>query len=72
LTSDGIPKCFGPLIKYIREKDHPYHKDVLRMTFSILTLSRAMKDSIVYDYNAITHPYKGVEGYDITKHIDSF
>jgi hypothetical protein len=72
LTKDGIPYCFGPLIEYIRDKDHPYHFSVLKMTFSILSIGRAMKDSIMPDYDAITHPYKGVEGYDITRHIDSF
>jgi hypothetical protein len=72
LTSDGIPVCFGPLIAYIRDKDHPYHRDVLKMTFSILTIGRAMKDKINYDYDSIAHPYTGVEGYDISCHIDSF
>jgi hypothetical protein len=72
LTSDGIPVCFGSLIPFIRDKDHPYHISVLKMTFSILTISRAMKDKIVYDYDNIAHPSKGVEGYDISKHIDSF
>ena len=72
LTSDGIPVCFGPLIPFIRDKDHPYHFSVLKMTFSILTISRAMKDKIIYDYENIAHPSKGVEGYVINKHIDSF
>lgn len=72
LTSDGIPVCFGPLIKFIRDKDHPYHISVLKMTFSILTISRAMKDKINYDFDAIVHPYTGVEDYDISKHVNSF
>nr|WTN86941.1 RNA-dependent RNA polymerase [Fusarium oxysporum mitovirus 3] len=72
LTKDGIPVCFGSLIRYIRNKDHPYHISVLKMTFSILSISRAMKDKINPDFDAITHPYKGVEGYDISQHIDSF
>jgi hypothetical protein len=72
LTSDGIPICFGPLIPYIRDKDHLYHFSVLKMTFSILSISRAMKDKVNADYDAITQPYKGVEGYDITQHIPLF
>jgi hypothetical protein len=72
LTNDGIPACFGPLIRYIRDKDHPYHISVLKMTFSILSISRAMKDTVNPDYDAITHPYKGVEGFSINQHIQSF
>jgi len=72
LTSDGIPVCFGPLIPYIRDKDHIYHFSVLKMTFSILSISRAMKDKVCPDYDAITHPYSGVEGYNITQFVPLF
>jgi hypothetical protein len=72
ITKDGIPKCFGPLIPYIRKIDHPYHYSVLRMTFTILSIGRAMKDTPRPDYEAITHPFKGVEGYKLPQIQESF
>lgn len=65
LTRDGIPKCLGPLIPYIRDKDSPYHFIVLRLTFTLLSMGRAVKDIPNPDLDAITHPYKGVEGFSL-------
>jgi len=72
ITKDGIPKCFGPLIPYIRDKDHKYHFIVLRLTFTLLSMGRAMKDKPQPDFEAITHPYKGVEGYKLPQIEKSF
>jgi len=72
ITKDGIPKCLGPLIIVIRDKDHINHIPVLKMTMTVLTMTRALKDKANPDFNAITHPLKGVEGYDISRHVKSF
>lgn len=72
ITKDGIPKCLGPLIPYIRQKDSPHHFIVLRFTFTLLSMGRALKDTAKPDYEAITHPYKGVEGYKLPQIQQSF
>jgi hypothetical protein len=42
------------------------------MTFTILSIGRAMKDTPVPDYEAITHPFKGVEGYELPQIQEAF
>jgi hypothetical protein len=65
ITKDGIPVCLDSIIPYIRNIDHPHHIFMLRMTMTILSMTRALKDSPNPDFEAITHPYKGVEGYKL-------
>jgi hypothetical protein len=65
ITKDGIPLCFGPLRSIIRERDHPQHFIVLKLLFTILSIGRAIKDSPSPDFEAITQPSTGVEGYKL-------
>jgi hypothetical protein len=72
ITSDGIPICLGPIIPYIRNIDDSHHISVLSFTMTILGIGRALKDKPAPDFDSITHPNNGVEGYKIDQHVDLF
>lgn len=72
ITKDGIPKCLGPIITYIRNIDDPHHFTVLKFTMTVLCAGRALKNKPDPDFDSITHPFKGVEGFRIDQYTELF